>query len=271
MMSESGKLRPGVRATVWPTTPSLLLQKTYRRYNILVGDDPAQVRFAEQILCVFCKFVEILHDEDLLGKEESLLYRVESPRCLELSPNTKALSGIWSLDSIEKGSAGANALVKYAATLLDVPADTKLVQRVSDQLLTKEIVDIRAAIWEAARLLVGPPLSENKERWPDPWEKPIAWMPEGIDPGLRLNTLYRFLVGYVFVKEGDQDAARKFGVSMAKFKVMQRINLDLVKVYDCIRELSRWRAQKYPPLVCALRVTNIWNPSITGNFSNFSG
>jgi hypothetical protein len=266
-MPEQGKFRPGVRATVWPTTPSLLLQKTYRRFNILVGDDQAQVRFAEQVLGLPCKFVEILHDEDLLGKEESLLYRVESLRCLELSPNTKALSGIWCLDPIEKGSAGANAIVKYAASLLDVPADTKLVQRVADQLLAKEIGDIRAAIWDAACLLVGPPPLENKERWPDPWEKPIAWMPEGVDPGLRLNTLYRFLVGYTFAKEGDQDAARKFGISVAKFKVMQRITLDLNKVYSCVGELSKWRAQKYPPLVCALRVTNIWNPG--DNFSNF--
>jgi hypothetical protein len=265
-MMEHEKFRPGIRATVWPTTPLLLLQKTFRRFNILVGDDPAQVRFAEQILGVPCKFVETLHEEDLLGKEEPLLYRVDSARCMELSPNTKALAGIWCLDPIEKGSAGANAIVKYAATILDLAAEAKLVQRVADQLLAREITDVRAAIWDAAYLLTGPLPLENKERWPDPWESPVAWVPAGVDPGLRLNALYRFLVGYVFAKEGDQDAARKFGISVAKFKVMQRINLDLNKVYDCVRELSRWRTQKYPPLVCALRITNIWNPSNVGNF-----
>lgn len=253
------KLRPGVRATIYPTTPLLLAQKTVYRFNVLVGDDPAQVRFAEQVLGVPCKSVEVLHDEDLLGKEESLLYRVDTPRQLDLSPNTKALSGIWSLEPIEKGSAGVNALVRFAASLLDVQVDKGQLQLVSDKLLKDggEIEDVRAALWHAAWLLTGPRLVDEGY-WPDPWAKPKDWLPKGVDPGHRLNSLYRFLVGYVFAKEDDQDAARKFGLSIARFKAMRHLSLDLTKVDHSIRELSRWRAQKYSPLVCALKVTNIW-------------
>ena len=253
------KLRPGVRDTIWPTTPLLLAQKTVFRFNILVGDDPAQVRFAELVLGLPCVFKEIVHDEDILGKENSLLYRIETPRNLELSPNTKALTGIWSLDPIERGSAGANALVRFASSLLGIPADKVLTQRIADKLLDEEksIEDVRAALWGAAWLLTGP-RPEETERWPDPWSEPKKWLPKGVDPGYRLNSLYRFLVGFVFAKEDDQDAARKFGMSIARFKALQRLNLDLIKVDRSIRELSRWRTQKYNPLVCALKITNIW-------------
>lgn len=251
-------LRPGTRATLYPTTPLLLGQKIYRRHNVLVGDDPAQVRFAEQILEVAAKHTDVLHDEDILGKEQSLLFQVDSPRCLELSPNTKDSIGVWSLEAIEKGSAGANALVRYAATLMDVPADKVLVQRIADKLLEDDnMEDLRAALWYAAWLLTGP-RPEEENRWPDPWTDSKGWIPTSVDPGYRLNSLYRFLVGYVFAKEDDQDAARKFGMSIARFKAMQRLSLDLGKVDRSIRELSRWRILKYNPLVCALKITNIW-------------
>jgi hypothetical protein len=255
---EHRKFRPGIRATVYPTTPMLLTQKIPRRYNILVGDDSAQQRFAEQVLGLTCRHMEVLREEDLLGHEEPLLYRVDSLRCMELSPNTKALCGLWSLDPIEKGSAGASTLVRFAASLLDVAVDKIQLQRVADKLLEEDIEDVRASLWNAVWLLTGPRLEESG-RWPDPWAEPKKWLPTGVDPGYRLNSLYRTLVSYVFAKENDQDAARKFGVSMARFKAMQRLSLDLDRVDRSIRELSRWRTQKYNPLVCALKVTSIWN------------
>ena len=251
------KLRPGVRATVYPTTPMLLLQKTYLRFNVLVGDDPAQVRFAEQLLGIKAQHVDVLRDEDILGKEGSHLFHIDTPRQSELSPNTKALVGFWSLETIEKGSAGASALVKYAATLLDSPVDKKTLQLVADELVKDDLGDIRAAIWRAAWMLSGPPPLDFA-RWPDPWQKPSEFLPKGVDPGLRLNALYRSLVAFVFAKENDQDAARKFGISIAKFKMLQSQNIDLNKVYSSIRELSKWRTQKYNPLVCALKIRYIW-------------
>jgi hypothetical protein len=240
-----------------PTTPMLLAQKTVLRFNVLVGDDPAQVRFAEQVLGIPAVHLDVLRDEDVLGKEGSRLYHIDHARGLDLSPNTKLTVGIWSLEPIEKGSAGANALVKFAASLLDIPVERKVAQLIADELVSEELGDIRAAIWQAVWLLSGPPPVDHP-RWPDPWTTPSEWLPKGVDPGHRLNTLYRSLVGYVFARENDQEAARKFGTSIAKFKVLQNQNLDLNKVYSSIRELSKWRTQKYNPLVAALRIRHIW-------------
>ena len=257
LMSMEQKLRPGVRETVYPTTPMMLSQKTYLRFNVLVGDDPAQVRFAEQLLGLQVQHLDQLRDEDVLGKEGSFLYQIDTPRASELSPNTKAMVGFWSLEPIEKGSAGANALVKYAASLLDTPLDKKNLQLISDDLASQDLGDIRAAIWRAAWMVAGPAPVEQT-RWPDPWSKPGELLPKGVDPAHRLNALYRSLVAFVFAKENDQDAARKFGISIAKFKVLQSQNIDLDKVYSSIRELSKWRTQKYNPLVCALKIRHIW-------------
>jgi hypothetical protein len=251
------KLRPGVRETVFPATPLLLSQKTYHRFNVLVGDDPAQVRFAEQLLELKTVHLDHLRDEDVLGKEGSFLYQIDHPRAIELSPNTKQLVGFWSLEPIEKGSAGANALIKYAASLLDVSLDKKSLQLMSDELVAQDLADLRAAIWNGAWLVAGPTPSDMP-RWLDPWTKPGEWLPKGVDPGHRLNALYRSLVGFVFAKENDQEAARKFGISIAKFKVLQSQNMDLGKVERSIRELSKWRSQKSNPLVCALKIRHIW-------------
>jgi hypothetical protein len=167
---------------------------------------------------------------------------------------------VWSLASIEKGSAGANAIVKFASSLLGVASDRGRTQQVADELLSKDIEDVRVAVWQAGWLLTGPNSLETK-RWPDPWEKPKEWIPQGVDPGYRLNSLYRFLVGYVFAQENDQDAARKFGTSVSQFSVMKNLVLDLDKVYHSLKELSKWRNQRSGSLICGLKITNIWESS----------
>lgn len=242
---------------MWPTTPLLLQQKTAMRLNVLVGDDAAQMRLAEAVLGIKAVHLDMLRDEDILGKEGSHLFQIDAPRNMDLSPGVKQQVGVWSLEPIEKGSAGANALVKYAASLLDTPLDKKTLQLISDELVASDLGDMRAAIWQAAWMILGPPPADDV-RWPDPWVKAGEWLPKGVDPSYRLNTLYRSLVTYVYAKENDQEAARKFGASIAKFKVMQAQNIDLGKAYRSIQELSRWRTQKYNPLVCALRIRHIW-------------
>ena len=251
------KLRPGVRATLYPTTPLMLQQKTAMRLNVLVGDDAAQVRLAESILGVKAAHLDMLRDEDILGKEGSHLFLIDAPRNMDLSPGVKQQVGIWSLETIEKGSAGATALVKFAATLLDTPLDKKVLQLIADDLVSHDLGDMRAAIWQAAWMIIGPPPADDI-RWADPWVKPSDLLPKGVDPAFRLNALYRSLVTFVYAKENDQEAARKFGASIAKFKVMQAQNINLSKAYRSIQELSKWRMQKYNPLVCALRIRYIW-------------
>jgi len=235
-----------------------LSEKSHKKINILVGDSSAQVGFAEEVLGVACQYMEIVRDQDLLGHEESLLYRVDALRLVDLSPDVRAKTNVWSLEEIQKGSAGANAIVKYASGILGIEhPDRNLVQRTADLLLSEEVGDVRAAIWEAVWLLTGPTPGEF-QRWPDPWTTPRAWMPKDVDPAYRLNSLYRDLVGYVFARGDDANAAKKFGVTPAKFSRLKNFTLDLSRVYASLRDLSKWLTQKSDPLICALKITRIW-------------
>ena len=83
------------------------------------------------------------------------LFRVESPRFVILSPQIKEATGFWSLDPLVKGSAGANAIVRYAATLLGIEKpDKDLVERFADMLATEGAMDdTRVSLWTAVWLL----------------------------------------------------------------------------------------------------------------------
>src|SRR5450631_4395332 len=124
----------------YPTTP-LLLERTPKKHNVLIGNDAMQIRFAEQFLTiahdvkVLHEKVESVNDSMVLGQDVPKLYVVERSSFIDLSPNAKAKVGIWSLDLIEKGSAGLNAIVRYGARLIDVEKpDKALVQRVADEM-----------------------------------------------------------------------------------------------------------------------------------------
>ena len=62
--------------------------------------------------------MESLNDDHVLGQEAPQLWRVARSGQVDLSPNVRARVGIWSLDIIEKGSAGANAMVREACRLM---------------------------------------------------------------------------------------------------------------------------------------------------------
>lgn len=265
MTQNPKKIRSGVRNSLFPTTP-LLLSKTRKRNNILVGDDPAQERFAEQLLGVQCKFVPTVQDDDLLGQNRPVLLRVEYARSIELSTQVRSQTDIWSLDPIEKGSAGANAIVRHACKLLGIEKpNLTLIQRIADLLCEEPISDIKAAVWHAAWLLTGPMPDEFKP-WSQPWNSQ-NWLPINVDPQYRLNSLYRDFVGVVFARQNppDWNAAQKFFIKPTKFNILKNeaSTLDLNKVRASIKELSRWRLQKYNPLICALKITAIWSGTVS--------
>jgi hypothetical protein len=62
-----------------------------------------------------------------------------------------------------------------------------------------------------------------------------------MDVDLRLNTLYRLLVGYSLVVVKGEEAARKFGAKPSEIERYKGMQLDLTRVYDTISLLSRWR------------------------------
>lgn len=107
--------KPGLANTSeYLPTPFLLGHKHLAKNNILIGSDPAQIRFFEDFAGHETTLVERITDESLLGKS-GLLLRVHAAHQMDLSPDVKEKTGIWSADAITAGSAGANALVRQAA------------------------------------------------------------------------------------------------------------------------------------------------------------
>lgn len=270
-MSSRGLQYHGIVETEYPTVP-LLLERTPKKHNILIGNDSVQIRFAEQYISMVHKMqvhhepVSVVNDEMLLGKDEPKLYLVERSSLIDISPKEKAKTGIWSLDLIERGSAGINAIVRYAAKLLEIEKpDKDIVAKVGYELVKESdpgrkylLTDIRAAVWQAVWLLTGPP--ERALSWVAPWENWMMWMPRGGDPRYRLNALYRELVMWVFAVTGDEKGFRKTGGSWdgKRFQRLARLQLPKDKVYATLTELSAWRNQKYDPYVCVIRISKIW-------------
>jgi hypothetical protein len=270
----SAKIESGVVGE-YPTTP-LLLDRTPKKHNVLIGNDSTQIRFAEQYLSmahgilppgIKHEAVPVVNDE-MLEAAEPKLYLVERSNLIDVSPQEKAKIGIWSLDLIERDSKGINAIVRYAAKLLGkekLPKD--VVARVGLELVKESdhgkrylLTDIRAAVWQAVWLLTGP--DTKQPSWLRPWENWQMWMPRGGDPRYRLNALYRELVMWVFAQSGDDKGFRKTGGGWdaKRFSKLAQLQLPKDKVYDTLLELSAWRksGNEIDPFVCVIRISKIW-------------
>jgi hypothetical protein len=249
--------------TQYHTTP-FLLEKTPKKHNILIGNDAAQIRFAERFLSmahntkVKCEEVSLVDDDMLLGKDEPQLYVVERESFIDLSAQMKSKVGIWSLDLLEKGCGGLNVIVRTAAQLLGMEKpDKKLVQSVADE-IARDVYDINAAIWHAAWVLSGP--LPEKVNWMRPWENWLLWLPKGTDPYFRLHSLYWELVMWTFAQTGDERGYRrsKGRWDQRKFQKLSQLQLPKDKVFNTLVELSIWRERSYDPYVCALKIAKIW-------------
>ena len=251
--------RPGVVISDFPPVTQLLSRKSAKSYNILVGNDAAQVRFAEMVLGLPCQQVETIDDATLLTGQPCLL-NITIPKVADLSASVREKASFWSIGPMGRGSAGAMAIVRYALTLLNLERPERdIIQRTADVLATDGIEDIRIAIWKAVWLLLGP-APEPYKRWPEPWEHRTEWLPPNLDPGYRLNTLYRDLTAYAFVLSQEDDAIKKAGLSVSpsKLKYLKTLKLDPERVYNTITEISLWRSRRTDPVVCAFRVAVLW-------------
>lgn len=239
----------------------MLAYKVHKRFNILVGEDFVQQRLAEQILGIPCVSSEAITDADLLVDDTPKLFRVLSSKAATLSPQVSDSTAFWSLDPIERGSAGANAIVRYAATLLgmDKP-DKDLVERLADLLASSgTIEDIRVALWTAVWLLTGSVPPESK-RWSQPWENNLWFAIPGVSPEHRLHSLYLDLTAYTLVQVDEDSTLKKAGLhtSPSKVKFFKKLRLDYSKVHDTIELLDLWRLKRSDPYICAFRISNIW-------------
>jgi len=206
----------------------------------------------------------------LLGKD-SVLYRVSASHRLDLSPDVKTKTGIWSADPITKGSAGLNALVKFAGLLVNkdkLPRES--VELVGAEVMREPIDDIPGAVWRAAWVLTGD--MKARVRWSDPWKDAKGWMDCG-DPTFRLNSLYKSLVRWAYLHTNEPRAAKQLGITPAYQHFLKSQQLDRRKVYDSIKVLSQWKMSRSDPFVCApLRVCPAdFKPSGHKSFLSNSG
>lgn len=198
------------------------------------------------------------NDVHLLGSDTPQLIRVTRASQIDLSPTVTNKTGLWSLDMIQNGSAGANAIVRHAATLVKLPKPSKEQLAFISKEITNDLSDINAAIWTAAWLLLGP--VPEKRNWPKPWENYLGWLPEGEDVRYRLNTLYWDLVEYVFAAADDEKGFRKTGRTFRprNFKYLNTLVLPKKQVASSIEILSAWRERRTDSYTCALQISSIW-------------
>lgn len=255
--------KTGVIGVEYPTTP-LLLERTVKMHNILIGNDTTQIRFAEQFLStvhntkIYHQEMPVVNDSHLLGKDEPQLYLVERSGLIDISPHVKTKTGIFSTDIIRKGSTGVHAIVRFAAQLLDIKKPDKIItQKIADEIVD-DIYDIKASIWWAAWLLSGSAVEKNK--WVRPWENWLTWMPRDEDPRYRLNSLYWELVMWVFAALGDERGYKKTKGrwNQKKFENLIQLALPKDRVYSSLEVLSIWRERQYDPYICIMKISQIW-------------
>ncbi len=256
---DNAPFRPGITPSEYPPITALLSRKAPKPFNILVGNDPHQVKFAEQVLGVKHCIVEKVTDDDLLTGKPCLLC-ITTGRVVDISEGVREKTSFWSIGPMRKGSAGAMAIVRHAATALDKAPDKDAMQRAADRLASEGIEDIQIAIWKALWLLLGPPLEENK-RWLEPWESYTGWLRPDVDPSYRLNTLFRDLSAYVFAISGEEESLKKANLSLSpsKVKYLSGLKLSQERVYHTLQELSSWRVRHGDPYPCALKISAIWS------------
>jgi hypothetical protein len=241
----------------YPPTTLAFSRKTLPKNNILIGDDPAQLRFMEQQLNKEITYVDEVTDEMLLGYE-GLLVWVSAEHHIDISPDVKRHTGIWDAGPILKGSAGAHAIVRHAALILKI---TEKLSRETMDFVATEITkhgleDVRGALWLAVWALTGDTTPEPT--WLEPWQDPIRWLSPGTDPAHRLMSLYRTLVGWGFLVTGEPRGLKQLRITPAHQAYLQTLKLDRDRVYESIKVISIWKIQRFDPHICTLRIASIW-------------
>jgi hypothetical protein len=242
-----------------PPVPHILLKKTPFKNHIMVGGELGQIRFLAQHFNAKAETVERVTD-DMLAGFEGKIFVVSAKYKVDLSPELRSRTGMWSAEPIVKGSAAVNAIVRHAATLLPGREKTlkrDVIDRVGDLITKGRTDDMRGLIWNAVWLLSGD--LAPTQMWKDPWESPTDWMDNDMNPDVRLHSLYKKLVGYAHVTGFGEDAATKFGIKPSQQQHFRNLNLNLGLVSQSIVTLSRWRQGRMPSYICAVQIASIWS------------
>lgn len=246
-------------------TPFAWQKKTLPKNNILIGEDPAQLRFLVQRLTPTSKSidgpeaepVERVTDAMLLGRT-GLLYCVKAAHRIDLSPDVRSHTGIWEAGPIERASAAVNEIVRHAVAIIDPGAklSRSTLNFVANELTKEPLADIRGSLWHAVWLLTGE--FTPYVAWPEPWNDPVKWLPPEASVPLRLQTLYRTLVGWAFLATGEEIGVKQLSLEYQEIQQLKQLRLDTRRVYESIQQLSIWRNRHSDPILCALAIASIW-------------
>jgi hypothetical protein len=81
-----------------PPVPLVPTRKTYPANNVIVGSDHAQIRFAAQFFEAEIQELARVTDDALLG-HKGLLIHVTGQHQVDLSPEVRARTGVWSANA----------------------------------------------------------------------------------------------------------------------------------------------------------------------------
>lgn len=226
------------------------------KWNVIVGDDRAQVRWMEHVACIPSVPVAKVTDDMLLGKD-ACLYRVTLDHRIDISSDVKARTGIWSADQIVNGSAALKHLVKFAATLLPhTPTLTREeVEIVGDAVMRYDVVMVTAAIGRAMTAICGP--MEPRKPWTEPWLDPRHFM-DLKEPKYRLYCLHKTLIAWAHIYCDNVFYAEQMGLSPARIQWLKDQRINPRKVHRAIKILSAWSVEKSDEWICAMTVAAIW-------------
>jgi hypothetical protein len=257
-MKENGTNRYWVAASSkYPPVVFTLGRKNVPKWNIIVGDDRAQVLWMEHVAGIPSAPVAKVTDEMLLGKD-ACLYRVRLDHHIDISSDVKTRTGIWSADRIVNGSAALKHLVKFAHTLLphNPPQLTReQVEIVGDQVMRYDVTLVQAAIGRAMTAICGPMTA--RKPWTEPWLDPRHFM-DLKEPNYRLHCLHATLVAWSHIYCNNVVYAEQMGLSSSRIQWLKGQTIDPKKVLKAIKILSAWKRETYDPLVCAFVVAAIW-------------
>jgi hypothetical protein len=258
-MSRVGRSSPGaVPSGKYPPTTLLYSRKSASTNNILIGADPAQLRFFEQQAGKKITYVEEVTDDMLLGNQ-GLVLCVSTEHCIDISPDVRRHTGIWDAGPILNGSAAAHAIVRHATLILKITEklSREMMDFVSTEITKYGLHDVRGALWLAVWYLTcDVPAAPSRI---EPWQDPIRWLSSGTDPAHRLMSLYRTLVGWGFLVTGELLGLKQLRITTAHQAYLQTLKLDRDRVYESIKVLSVWKTKRSDPYICALRISSIWH------------
>lgn len=253
--------RPGLSAPAnYSPTPFALGRKALPCNNILIGTDPAQILFLAQVLRTPAVTLDLVTDETLLG-QTGLLLQVTAEHRIDISSDVRSKTGLWDAGPIRRGSSAAHAIVRYAAILISFEGklSREMLEYVSDAITKDGVEDVRGALARAAWILTGGPTPPPPPL--QPWQDPVRWLQPGTDPEERLEKLYRDLAAWSLVATGEAGGARHLDVAPAEQTYLKTLHLDKGRVYQSIKQLSRWKLQGGgDPYCCALAIACIWRP-----------